>query len=566
MIVIRIELLVFVLVYCATIVVARYDDPNCGWTDKTYRATGDWAMDAGSNSNWNAAEPKGLMHDTNVQSCEYAVDVHGLQPNKVYHWKVTVGDTWEISWGCVGIGGPDCLFSTPTGSIRLKIVGSFAYPLTAEVIGGSISSTTTSSSSQPTDTKSSKKVFAHYMVGFAYPSDQNFFDAQIKRAKSAGIDGFALNVGIDDWQPDRVTKALAAAQNNGDFTMFISFDMSSLTFNNGILNRFHFAAYHPNYFRVNGRPFYSTFAGENQDIFWLTWKSASGLNPYFCPSWPNYPTANLLQSHPVADCIFTWNAWPAGNSGPGSHFDTSGDRNLIASAKATGKTYMAPLAPWFYTYVWGSGWYKNWIYSSERLLPERWQQIVSLQPDFVQIITWNDYSESSYMCPISSDLPTDMAGISNMINKPQPMHHDAWLELSKHYIQWYKNNLRPTVTNDQFYWWYRVHPKNNVNGDAPQYRSDADDCVAIHSIVKSANPSGGQYTVVVDLNGSKTSYKITKLEQTECIPFPANPGYVTVSLIGPDNKVWWAEGNNAAQQSSGNNFNPFTNSHSFTSP
>lgn len=48
-----------------------------------------------------------------------------------------------------------------------------------------------------------KKVFAHYMVGFAFPSDQNFFDSQIKRAKSAGIDGFALNVGSNDWQPDR---------------------------------------------------------------------------------------------------------------------------------------------------------------------------------------------------------------------------------------------------------------------------------------------------------------------------------------------------------------------------
>jgi hypothetical protein len=227
---------------------------------------------------------------------------------------------------------------------------------------------------------------------------------------------------------------------------------------------------------------------------------------------------------------------------------------------------MAPLAPWFYTHVWGSGWSKNWIFGSETLLPERWQQIVSLQPDFVEIITWNDYSESSYMCTISSDLPLDMAGINAMINVPQPMRHDAWLELSKHYIQWYKNNARPTVTNDQFYWWYRTHPKNNVVGDAPQYRNDAQDCVAVHTIVKSVTPNGGQYTMMVDLNGSKTSFKITQLEQTECIPFPANPGYVTLSLIGPDGKVWWAEGNNAPQQSSGDNFNAFSNSHSFPSP
>lgn len=53
--------------------------------------------------------------------------------------------------------------------------------------------------------------------------------------------------------------------------------------------------------------------------------------------------------------------------------------------------FQAPLAPWFYTYVWGPGWHKHWIYSSEILLPQRWQQIVDLQPDFIQMITWNDY-------------------------------------------------------------------------------------------------------------------------------------------------------------------------------
>jgi glucan endo-1,3-alpha-glucosidase len=557
--------LVFTLLYGIVIVSAIYNDPNCGWADQPFRAVGDWAVDAGSSANWSPNEPKGLMSDTKAQSCEYAVDVHGLQPNKVYYWKVTIGNNWDVFWGCVGRGGPDCQFSTPTGSIRLKIVGSFAYPLTSEVIGTSPTPTTAAPGPSP-GTSTGKKVFAHYMVGFAYPSDQSFFDGQIKKAKAAGIDGFAMNVGIDDWQPDRVAKALAAAQNNGDFTMFISLDMSSLTFNNGVLSRFNFAATHPNYFKVNGRPFYSTFAGENQDSFWAGWKAATGFNPYFCPSWPNYGTSNLLQSHPVADCIFTWNAWPAGNSGPGAHFDTTGDRNLLASAKATGKTYMAPLAPWFYTRVWGQGWNKNWIYGSERLLPQRWQQIVALQPDFVQVITWNDYSESSYVNTISSDLPTDMGGISAMINSPQPMHHDAWLELSKHYIQWYKNNARPTVTNDQFYWWYRIHPKNNVNGDVPQYRNDAQDCVAVHTIIKSIRPNGGQYTVMVDLNGSKTTFKITQLEQTECIPYPATPGYVTISLIGPDDKVWWSEGKNAPQQSTGNNFNAFANSHIIPSP
>ena len=104
---------------------------------------------------------------------------------------------------------------------------------------------------------------------------------------------------------------------------------------------------------------------------------------------------------------------------------------------------MAPLSPWFYTHIWSKTVTKHWIYGSETLLPERWQQIISLQPDFVEIITWNDYTESTYVCTISQDVPYAIGGVNAMINLPQPMHHDAWLNLSKHYIQWYKNNLRP---------------------------------------------------------------------------------------------------------------------------
>ncbi len=111
---------------------------------------------------------------------------------------------------------------------------------------------------------------------------------------------------------------------------------------------------------------------------------------------------------------------------------------------------MAPIAPWFATHVWGDGFSKNWIFGSETLLPERWKQIVSLQPDFVEIITWNDYSESSYICSISNDLPLDMGGIKQMITMPQNMNHDGWLDLSRHYIQWYKSNVRPEIINDQW--------------------------------------------------------------------------------------------------------------------
>jgi len=40
-------------------------------------------------------------------------------------------------------------------------------------------------------------------------------------------DGFALNVGLEDWQVDRVHDCYAAAQSTGQpFKLFISFDMT----------------------------------------------------------------------------------------------------------------------------------------------------------------------------------------------------------------------------------------------------------------------------------------------------------------------------------------------------
>jgi hypothetical protein len=77
-------LLLFVLSGLIIMISARYIDPNCGWSDETYRAVGAWAIDAGSSSHWSLTEPRGLTHPTNANSCEYTVDIHGLKVNKQY--------------------------------------------------------------------------------------------------------------------------------------------------------------------------------------------------------------------------------------------------------------------------------------------------------------------------------------------------------------------------------------------------------------------------------------------------------------------------------------------------
>lgn len=52
-----------------------------------------------------------------------------------------------------------------------------------------------------------KYVFAHFMVGNAYPYTVDNWVSDIKSAHANGIDAFALNIGSDDWQPQRVADA-----------------------------------------------------------------------------------------------------------------------------------------------------------------------------------------------------------------------------------------------------------------------------------------------------------------------------------------------------------------------
>jgi len=66
----------------------------------------------------------------------------------------------------------------------------------------------TAMSSKPlTRRDSTKYVVAHFMVGNTCPYTQQDWLSDILLAHQSGIDGFALNVGRDPWQPQQVANA-----------------------------------------------------------------------------------------------------------------------------------------------------------------------------------------------------------------------------------------------------------------------------------------------------------------------------------------------------------------------
>lgn len=170
-----------------------------------------------------------------------------------------------------------------------------------------------------------KFVVAHHMVGNTFPYTYDTWLADVKLAHANGIDAFALNVGTDSWQKDRVADAFNAARDSGTgFKMFMSFDMAVNPCAgpaDAAPLREYITTYasHPAQFKLDGKVFASTFAGESCTFGAATteqgWKEQftdqlTGENAaMFVPSFFMDPAR--FKSFSAMDGAFNWNgAWP----------------------------------------------------------------------------------------------------------------------------------------------------------------------------------------------------------------------------------------------------------------
>ena len=114
--------------------------------------------------------------------------------------------------------------SLGTSSATGNTITSRSEPLTSS----SVNSTGSDSTTVP-----AKRVIAHHMVGNTNPYTLDTWSTDISLALSAGIDGFALNVGsggIGNWQREQVKNAYSAAAalsaSGNTFGLFLSLDMT----------------------------------------------------------------------------------------------------------------------------------------------------------------------------------------------------------------------------------------------------------------------------------------------------------------------------------------------------
>ncbi|KAH3054639.1 hypothetical protein KXV27_001741 [Aspergillus fumigatus] len=296
-------------------------------------------------------------------------------------------------------------------------------------------------------------VFAHFLLS----NSANFTSADwvkhIRLAQDAQIDAFALNIAARDaTNAQSIPLAFEAAQAAG-FKIFFSFDyVARGPWNQGDVTEL-LLRYKLNeaYYTNNGRPLASTFEDSENAEEWINIKASTDC--FFIPDWSSLGAkAAFEKGYGTVDGLFSWAAWPSGPQDMNTQVDVSYLKHLNESE---GQVYMMPVSPWFYTNLPGYG--KNWLWRGDDLWHDRWQEVLSVRPEFVEIISWNDYGESHYIGPLHEGGYELFRTGKAPFNYAENMPHDGWRTLLPFIIGTYKNG-HAEVKQESLVAWYRTTP------------------------------------------------------------------------------------------------------------
>ncbi|KAG9034125.1 hypothetical protein FRB95_013770 [Tulasnella sp. JGI-2019a] len=305
-------------------------------------------------------------------------------------------------------------------------------------------------------------VYAHFIVGIVGNYQEADWKNDFTLAQATGIDGFALNIGLDSWTATQLSYAYTVANQVG-FKLFISFDFAASPGYSDYVNQIVpiLKAYLPNGASAQyaGKPIVSTFSGDS----FTSWPAVRALVPAF-ELIPFVQAANIAAVG--ADGALQWNAWPSSNNAPvDTTMTTAGD--TYYQQVLAGKPYMAGVSPWFYTHYSPSSYNKNWLYLSDTLLIDRWNEMLgTVKPQLIELLTWNDFGESHYIGPLHPTNTAVYAGNAGAWVTGMP--HDGWRRIIQSYITAYKAGTAPVPTSvgESVVMWYRPNPKGLVCSDA----------------------------------------------------------------------------------------------------
>ncbi|KAG0146988.1 hypothetical protein CROQUDRAFT_656633 [Cronartium quercuum f. sp. fusiforme G11] len=397
-----------------------------------------------------------------------------------------------------------------------------------------------------TNSSTPKLVFAHFVAGLTKNYTDTVWIDQMKLAASHDIDAFALNVGLpESWQFDQVQTAYKVATqittaSGSPFKLFLSLDMSVIQSAQDVTKWVTTLCPLPAQLLINSRPLISTFSGEanmlggqNLSAGWNAALKAPlaalnpPLNPLFIPVWSGLDPATAVSNNPVVDGIMTWLSWPSG----GETINTNVDIAFQKDSKASQKLYMAGVSPCFFTHYTD----KNFIMKSDdNLYITRWRELIEMpiQPDFIEIISWNDYGESHFIGPVAGIPPDGTTWINGF-------DHSGWLKMSDYFIKWYKTGSPPTVEEDIVYFNYRPHSITATasSDPLPQPLNASFSVDAVYA-AGFFTPSSTARTIQISVGGNQLSFGNFSSSgySTFTAPWSGNGGDVQVSVLDGSGK------------------------------
>lgn len=318
-----------------------------------------------------------------------------------------------------------------------------------------------------------KLIFAHYMVccplyGHGQTVDQ--FEAEFREAKRLQIDGFVLNCGawIHRYKYYREIAARmfeAADRIGGDFKLFFSADVVTGLLADEAVDMVTTYGRRKSYMYIDGRPALSTWHGSVEWSEEVVAKlDGAGLRPFFISNYirprSGMPAmaANVETPHDGYVRLLTASV---GELDGFFYFGAAGMPDQIAASSrafgrelaAAGKSYMAPVTPYYR----GHG-PNNRMFDASGLsgIIEQWRAAIDGDADFVQIVTWNDWGESSYVAPVGEPLSRPI----DAIRGARVLAHDGFLAASQYYMTWFKTGAPPAVVGTRLYYAYQPHPRD----------------------------------------------------------------------------------------------------------
>jgi Glycosyl hydrolase family 71 len=268
-------------------------------------------------------------------------------------------------------------------------------------------------------------------------------ESEVRAAIARGITGFTFDSmsATDATDSNSALHLMLAAAQAVDsrFKIVVMPDITALGSNsNAVVEIIATAAASPAAYRLSdGRLVVSAFdAGLNPAGWWqsvISRLTSQGIHIAFVPTflgWAATADAFAPFSYGFAD-------W--GGATVGGASAQQGDPEIVH--KTYGKIFMMPVDPQQYR----PKDFAYWEAGNSAAFRDAWNSSIQGDADWIQMITWNDFSESSAISPVTDGTLQRTIGT-------------GFYNLTGFYTAWFLAGQKPQITHDVLYYFYRREP------------------------------------------------------------------------------------------------------------